>query len=277
MKIEKVKNYNQKLLAVLGTIGAIFLVVALIAFISIMIQEYRSTNYYDDVETGILSDEKIEKLQQENKREQVISFETPILIDTLNSVYIIPVSHKTLNEKEDINGILNAFSSSDEFYEKSDSRYSGGFYGVFNNVIVYNPNKGTNNKLFDGRVNFNDIKTEYFENEILLLIKASEKDTYKDGVINLKDFKSLYIYSFSQNKMKKIGIDGMDVYNYKFINNSKNLVIGFGIDKNDDGQYEEYNEPTVIKKYDFESGLLTDIIDKKIITDLQKTLEGTEK
>ncbi len=276
MKIEKVKNYNQKLLAVLGTIGAIFLVVALIAFISIVIQEYRRSSY-NDVETGILSDEKIEKLQKENKREQVISFETPKLIDTLNSVYIIPISHKTLNEKEDINGLLNAYSSSDEFYEKSDSRYSGRFYGAFNNIIIYNPNKGTNNKLFDGRVNFNDLKTEYFDKEILLLIKASEKDTYKDGVINLKDFKSLYIYSFSQNQMQKVGIDGMDVYNYKFINNSKNLVIEFGIDKNDDGQYEHYNEPTIIRKYDFESGQLTDIIDEKMSADLQKTLEGTEK
>ncbi|WP_281990940.1 hypothetical protein [Aquimarina aggregata] len=276
MKIDKVKNYNQKLLAVLGTIGAIFLVVALIAFISIVIQEHRRSSY-NAPETGILSDEKIEKLQKENKREQVISYETPKLIDTLNSIYIIPVSHKTLNEKENINGLLNAYSYSEEFYEKPDSRYSDGFYGAFNNIIIFNPNNGNNKKLFERRVNFNDIKTEYFGKEILLLIKASEKDTYKDGVINLKDFKSLYIYSFSQKKMQKVGIDGMDVYNYKFINNSQDLIIGFGIDKNDDGQYEEYNEPTLIKKYDFESGQLTDIIDKKTSSDLQKTLEGTQK
>ncbi len=276
MKIEKVKNYNQKLLAVLGTIGAIFLVVALIAFISIAIQEHRRFNY-DNAETGILSDEKIEKLQKENKREQVISYETPKLIDTLNSVYIIPVSHRTLNEKENINGLLNAYSGAEKSYEKPDSRYSRAFYGAFNNVIVYNPNDGTNSKLFDDRINFNDIKIEYFDTEIFLLIKASEKDTHKDGVINLKDFKSLYIYSFSQKKMQKVGIDGMDVYNYNFINNSKDLVIEFGIDKNDDGQYEEYNEPTLIKKYNFESGQLTDIIDKKISSDLQKMLEGTQK
>lgn len=278
MKIEKVKNYNQKLLAVLGTIGVIFLIVALIAFSIVFIDEYSRTRNYDDhIETGILSDEKIEKLQKENKREQVISYETPKLIDTLNSVYIVPVSHKTLNEKEDISGLLNAFSSSDEFYEKPDNRYSGGFYGAFNNVIIYNPKDGTNKKLFDVRVNFNDINTEYFDKEILLLIKASEKDTYKDGVINLNDFKSLYIYSFNRKEMVKVGIDGMDVYNYNFINNSTDLVIEFGVDKNNDGQYEEYNEPTLIKKYSFESGQLTDIIDPKISSELQKTLEGTQK
>ncbi len=273
MKIEKVKNYNQKLLAVLGSIAALFLIVALIAFISVVIQEHRVYDYEED--TGILSDEKIKELQKENKREQVISYETPKLIDTLNSIYVIPVSHKTLNEKEDISGLLNYYSS-DASFEKPDTRYSSAFYGAFNNIILYNSNNGANNKLFNERVNFNDIRTEYFEKEILLLIKASEKDTYKDGVINLKDFKSLYLYSFSLNKIQKIKIEGMDVYNYKFINNSKDLVIEFGVDKNKDGQYEEYNEPTLIKRFEFESGKLTDIIDGEIHSDLQKTLEGTQ-
>ena len=277
MKIEKIKNYNQKLLAILGTLGALFLVIALIAFISIIIKEHRDYSSYNDVETGILSDEKIEKLQQENKRLQVISYETPKLIDTLKSVYIIPVSHKMLNQKEDINGVLNGFvGASGEHYASSDNRYSSGFYGAYNNVIIYNQNNQINKKLFDKRVNFNTIHTEYFDNDILLLIQASEKDTYKDGVINLEDFKSLYIYSFKQKKMKKVSIEGMDVFNYKFLNNSTDLIIEFGIDKNSDGQYESYNEPILIKTYDFKSGTLSDIIDNQTHSDLQKTLEGSE-
>lgn len=273
MKIEK---YNQRLLAVLGTVGLIFLIIALIAFISIVIMEhYRFNNDYN-IESGILSDEKIEKLQKENKREQVISYETPRLIDTLNSIYIIPVSHKTLNEQEDIRGLLNAIPSTDS-YQQTDNRYSKQYYGAFNNLIIYNLKNGANKKLFDQRVNFNQIKTEYFEDDILLLMSVSEKDTYKDGVINLLDFKSLYIYSLDKKKLMKIGIEGMDVYNYKFINDEKNLTILFGVDKNNNGKFEEYNEPTLIKKYDFESGKLIDIIDENIDLDLQKTLEGTKE
>jgi len=269
----KIEEYNQRLLAVLGTVGVIFLIVVLIAVISITIMEHR--RYDNDVETGILSDEKIEHLQKENKREQVISFENPRLVDTLNSVYIIPVSHKTLNEQEELKGLYDLFPSST--YEPGDNRYSRQFYGAFNNLIVYDAKNGMNKKLFNKRVNFNLIKTEYFEDDILLLMNVSEKDTYKDGVINLKDFKSLYIYSFEKMELKKVGIEGMDVFNFKFLNNEKNLTIQFGVDKNNDGQFEEHNEPTLIKRFDFNNEKLSDILDEKIRSELQKTLEGTKK
>lgn len=99
----------------------------------------------------------------------------------------------------------------------------------------------------------------------------------KDGVINLRDLTSLYIYSIKENKIRKIGIEGMDVHNYKFINKSKNLIIEFGIDKNKNGVFESYNEPIILKKYNFEKEKLVGIVDEKINSELQKKLEGTEK
>ncbi len=276
MKIEKIKNYNQKILAILGTLAIILVIISTIGFGGVALYEYLRYRDYDDVETGILSDEKIEELQKENKREQVISFRHPRLIDTLNSTYVIPVSHKTLDEQEDIMGLLNAYGSSAN-YEPSDNRYSSELYGTFNNVIIYNENEGTSSKLFNKRINFDRIESEYFDDEIFLLMNVAENDTYKDGVINLKDFKSLYIYSLKNNKIKNVKIDGMDVFDYEFLNDSKNLVIRFGIDKNEDGNYNEYNEPTLIKKYSLETGDLTDIINDEIRSELQKTLEGSQK
>lgn len=272
MKLEK---YNQRLLAVLGTAGVIFLIVALIAFITVAIIEIRQS-MGKNVETGILSDEKIEELQKENKREQVISYETPRLIDTLNSVYIIPVSHKTLNEQEEIDRPLNLLSSSNS-YEPGDSRYSSIYYGTFNNLIIYDPKKDTTKKLFGHRVNFRQIDVEYFKDDILLLMPVSEKDTYKDGVINLMDFKTLYVYSLANKALKKVGVEGMDMYSYKILNEGKDLAIRFGVDKNEDGQYQEHNEPTLIKKYDFEKDKLIEIVDEKTNSDLQKSLEGTKQ
>lgn len=277
MKIEKVKNYNQKILAILGTLAIILVIVSILGIGGIAISELVRFNNYDDTETGILSDEKIEELQKENKREQVISYENPKLIDTLNSVYIIPVSHKNLNEAENINGLLNIRKTSSSSYESNDSRYSRQYYGAYNNLIIYNQQNDLTNKLFNKRVNFNNIDTEYFSDEILLLFKVAEKDTYKDGVINLSDFKSLYIYSLKEKKLKKIENAEMDVVSYKFLNESKDLIISFGIDKNDDGKYEDLNEPTIIKKYNYKTEELTDIIGEKTNSELQKMLEGTEK
>lgn len=276
MKTEKIKNYNQKILAILGTLAIILVIVSIVGIVGIAISEFLRFNNNDDIETGILSDEKIEELQKENKREQVISYQNPKLIDTLNSVYIIPVSHKNLNEAESINGLLNLKKTSSR-YEPSDSRYSRQFYGAYNNLIIYNQKNEATHKLFDERVNFNEINTEYFSDDILLLFKVAEKDTHKDGVINLLDFKSLYIYSINEKKLRKIGNEAMDVVSYKFLNDSKNLIIRFGIDKNKDGKYEELNEPTIIKKYNYQTEKITDIIGEKTNSELQKMLEGTKK
>lgn len=272
MKIEK---YNQRLLAILGTVGVLFLIVALIAFVSITLMEYNRYDYYE--ETGILSDDKIEALQKEHKREQVISYETPVLIDSVNSVYMIPVSHKTLNEQEDIMRLTNSYSASSGGFEPVDDRYSSSYYGNYNNLIIYNSITKDQQKLFNKRINFNQIETSHFKDDTFLIIKAAENDTYKDGVINLKDLKLLYVYSFTRNELKKVEVSGLEVYNYTFIENSKDIMIEFGVDKNDNGRFESYNEPTVIKRYSFESGELENVVDEEIDGDLQKTLEGSPK
>lgn len=274
MKIEKIETYNQKILAILGTLAIVLVIVSILGIGGIAISELIWSNSYDDTETGILSDEKIEELQKENKREQVISYETPKLVDTLNSVYMIPVSHINLNEVENINGLLSIRKGS---YESEDIRYSRQFYGSYNNLIIYNQKNEITKKLFDKRVNFNSINTEYFADDILLLFTAAEKDTYKDGVINLSDYKSLYIYSLNEKKLNKIENEGMDVVSFKFLNESKNLIISYGIDKNQDGKYEVLNEPIIIKKYNYQTEKLTNVIGEKTNSELQKMLEGTEK
>jgi len=132
-------------------------------------------NRQDD---GILSEEKIEKLQQENKRKQVISFDFPKLVDTLNSIYIIPVRHKTLNAAEYIDeevlGVLDMYSSGNV---KVDSRYSKSYYGSFNNLLIYDLRNKSIETLFEERINFSEIRTEVIGNEIIVLFVASLKDT----------------------------------------------------------------------------------------------------
>lgn len=276
MNIDKIKNYNQKVLAVLGSLVVLIAVIGVISITFFLINEiggsYRHNNQHD----GILSDEKIEELQKENKRKQLISYDTPRLVDTLNLVYIIPVSHKTLNTSEFIESASLRLLDTRSSYE-TDSRYSRQYYGNYNNLLIYDYKNHKTDKLFYERINFETIQIEYFEDDILVLIKAATKDTYKDGVINQLDYKTLFLYSLKNKKLTEIKIENTDVYDIIFVGNSKNLIINFGIDYNKDGEFDQNSEPSLIKKYDYMSGKLVDIVSEEISSELQMQLDGTKK
>jgi len=279
MNIEKLKNYNQKMLAVLGSILVLMATVGLIMMIAAGISELRWAFRSDDSENGILSDEKIEELQKENKRQQLISYDFPRLTDTLNSIYIIPVRQKTLNAAEfiDGDGVLGLLDMHGGSKYKSDKRFSRRIYGSFNNLIIYDAKTKESKPLFDQRVNFSEIRTEQLQDDILVLFTAAEKDTYKDGVINLKDLKALYIYSMQEKKLRKVSNEGMDIENYGFVHESKDLIIHMGIDYSQDGTYDEYIEPATVRIYNYESDTLEEVINTETSTKLQKLLEGSVK
>ncbi len=276
MNIEKIKNYNQKLLAVLGTVVTLIAIVGLISISVFAITEIRRSFRHTNTDEGILSDEKIMELQQENKRKQLISYEAPQLIDTVNLVYIIPVSHKTLNSAEFIDdeplGLLDSGGS-----YKANKRYSKQYYGDYNNLLIYDYKNHNVEKLFIKRINFGNIRTEYFKDDILVLIEAATDDTYKDGVVNQLDYKTLFIYSLSGKRLKEVKLENADVSQVNFVENSKDLIIKFGIDHNNDGKFDQYSEPSLIKKYDYNTGELIDIVSENINNELQMNLEGTKK
>ena len=87
-RIDKIKNYNQVILAIAGTVGLIF-VIWLTAY-AIWDMTYSWRNSGDDV--GILSSEQAEILQKENLRKQIISFNRLEMVDSVTQTYIIPVS-----------------------------------------------------------------------------------------------------------------------------------------------------------------------------------------
>ena len=276
MNIEKIKNYNQKLLALFGTIIIIMAVFGLISVVYLTVNDIIRSSQYTYQEEGILSDEKIEELQQEKKRKQIISYEIPILVDSVNFVYMIPVSHKTLNGTEDIDDGLLAMKDYRSYSEKDYGKYSSQYYGNHNNLLIYDLKTKSVKKLFDKRINFGTIRTEYFKDDILILFEAASKDTYKDGVVNLLDYKTLYIYSLKENELREVSMKNTDIFQIDFIGNSKDLLISFGIDYDKNGQFVEYNEPLIIKKYNFSTRELETVVSNELDKELQQKLEGTK-
>jgi len=272
MDIEKIKNYNHKLLASIGSILALIAFFGLISVLYFFVEEYILRNRNNYQQQGVIANNEA-TTGENQKLKQLISYEFPRLIDTVNLVYIIPVGQKT-NEIQEVSddGIAGLMSS--ESSSKFGKRYSKQFYGSFNNLLIYNYKTSEIETLFSERISFEQIDAEYFDDDILIVFKAAEKDNDKNGIINSSDLKSLYTYSFSERKLRKIGIENSDIYNYTFVEKNKDMIIQFGMDNDKNGNFDNYTEPTKVVSYNYENDQYKDIIDTKKDKELQMILEG---
>ncbi len=275
MEMNKLQRYNQKLLAAIGTIIVAFGLVGLIALIVTLISEI-SWDRRSDKNSGLLADEVTEELAHENLRQQILSYDMPRLVDTFNLVYLIPVSQKNLDNPEEIDeGVLGIMDTRPKF--GSGKRYSGSrIYGAHNNILIYDYKTQSIIKLFDSRVFIGNIDTEYFEDDILLVFKGVRFDSDNDGVINLKDYNSLFVYSISKNSLQELSISKMDVLSYQFVQDKKDLIIRFGVDRDEDGVYDSYMEPGTLRFYNYSSDTLSKIVPDEINKDLQKIIQGNK-
>lgn len=272
MNIEKIKNFNQKILALIGSLVVIFGVIGLIALVVTLIDDIFPIHRKTD--SGLLAEEKIEKLKEENLRQQIVSYYLPVLVDTVNLIYYIPVSQKTLRNPEYIpeyesdRGLLNMYESKskDEWYNYGETN---------NNLLIYDQKNNEVKKVFDERIFIGAIHTYYFEDDIILTCRGVTKDTDKDGIINLDDLNTLYIYSVTQKKLQKVFIANTDITAYKLIPGKKVLHIGFGLDRDGDGKFSSYSEPQVIKEYNIATNELRNIINKEMDISIQKLIEGS--
>ncbi|MDR3220116.1 MAG: hypothetical protein LBU22_14285 [Dysgonamonadaceae bacterium] len=275
MKIEKIKNFNQVILAIVGVLSIILLIV----FIIVSLIEsgiFDRRNYRTVNSNSLISDEKAETLNQESLRKQIVSYQSPLLLDTLNAIYIIPVSVTTLNKaeetefalEEEVFGLLDTHRSFEKgYYQK---QY---FEGQYTNLIVYQPVANKTILLFNERIMLNEMQAYYFKDDILLVFYTSEKDTNKDGLIDLRDDRNLCIYSLKSGKMRKITDSINSVKNYQFIENSRDLLIEFSLNQYKDVKFNSYDKPSKVMKYEFETEKLSEIVPAEIQQQMQKLIQ----
>jgi len=281
MKIEKIKNFNQVILAIAGVLGLILLLV----FISMAVSELFRTwdfgsNRNSTITNSLISAEKVETLNQENLRLQIISYESPKLVDTLNTVYIIPVSVSTLNKPETVvesfddglglmslNDPYGGFKRKKGFYEENY------FEGLFANLIIYQPIANKAVLLFNERIMLSGLRTYNFKDEILLVFYTAEKDSNNDGLVNFLDETNLCIYSLKSGKIHRIAEGKNSITDYQFIDNSKDLLVEFSLSQYNDVKFKSY-KPRKIMRYEFETEKLSEVVPAKIQQQMQNLIEG---
>jgi len=279
MKIEKIKNFNQVILAIAGISGVFLLLIFILIAISDLFSTWNvGSGRNRTITNSLISEEKVEALNLENQRLQIISYDTPTLIDTVNAVYIIPVSVSTLDKPETVvevdydEGIMSVL----DMYGSSRKRgyYLDNYFdGLFANLIVYQPILNKTVLLFNERIMLGKLRTFYFKDDILLVFFTAEKDTNKDGLINFKDDISLCIYSLKTGKMHRIADGTNSITDYQFVENSKDLLVEFSLSQYNEVKFKSY-KPRKIMKYEFETEKLSDIVPEKIQQQMQNLVEG---
>lgn len=272
--MEKLKKYNQKLLAIIGTLVLAVLVVYIIIggiFLgSELIDHFTDRDYQDNAITlsdTLTTDEGREVI----KRDQALSFSQPRLIDTLNFLYIIPVSQVNLKGVEDVlvekevYGLLNAVSKGGRKYYRFD--------GYFNNVIVYDQKSDQKYPLFKSKVVVTEFEAHRIDGKYYLILEGAIDDSNNDNKLDRDDLKSLFVYDFESNKLSKFGFENMGLEWYYLTYETSEILISYTIDKDQNGEVDKYQEPTIIKKLDLSTGEIDNLIDQNLIDHLQQLID----
>lgn len=262
--MEKLKKYNQVLLATIGTLTLLFgfLCLIYVAF------EVWSRARYDTPEPQIMAEEEAKKLAADSIRRQVISFNRAELIDSAQLFYLIPVGQAQLNEDE-LLGLTNRYES---HYGDSKSY----IVPTYNNILFYNAAAKITYPLFKKRVSVNDYGTYYLSNQVIAYFSVSDVDSNRDGFMSDGDLQKLYIFLPESQRLIEIESGAKTYYSLHRLGETNDFVAKYGLDRNKNGQFDSATEPYVFYRLNIQEGNLTDIIPDTLIEQLQRRLDGQE-
>jgi len=271
MNIEKIKNYNHKMLAVLSTILVAMALIGLISLIVVLVDELTPYNPPSDV---LIAGDNVDKLKKDSLRQQIVSYDSPRLVDSANLIYIVPVKIRTLDDPESVQNDVFSDGLFKSGYAKEERSLSYGYYsGTFNNLVVYDYKSGNAEKMCDDRIMGSNIIYKYFDDDILIAFEASTEDTDNDNRITTYDFTSLYLYSLKKRELKKISLPNTSVKSYEFVENRKDLLVTFNYDRDKNNTFESDSEPTIVVKYSYESNKILPLIDKELEQEIQRIID----
>lgn len=274
MDIEKIKNYNQKMLAVITTAAVAFAVIGLFSFIFFLFTEVfrvfdrSSVNYQEE---GLSVEDPYYGEPEDKMPELYVSYRFPHLVDTTRQIFVIPVTHQTKDELRDDFSRKLSFSGSESYNEYNYSNSS-----TFVNLLIYNAITGQNEKVFKQKIIIGEYRPMYFGDDILLVFEATDKDSDNNGVMNLNDNTSLFIYSINSRILKQAKMEGKTIINSQFIGKTKDLIIRFGTNPNLRTKTDKEFDAGILCKYSYEKDQLITINDDKLNAELKKIAEGED-
>ena len=270
--MDKLQKYNQRLLAVLGTIAVVALVLLVLIMGGVMINEVmRSFQFNDQTDNGlILANDSTETKEnaEEFIRKQELTLGTPRLIDTLNAIYLIPVSQVNLKDPEyvradKVQGLL----------ESSSSKRYWSYSGYFNNVILYDQKAQSKTAVFEEKILIAQFQHREINDQLFLFIQGVTEDSNGNQKLDGTDLKSFYTYNIRTQELSTYEFVGFGLDNYYVTHNSGEVMVRFTKDKDGDGEIDQYREPTIIKSLNLKTGEMTDLVNDQMMKKLQQLID----
>lgn len=267
--MDKLKKYNQKLLAILGTIliaiAGLALIIGVGSFIISLI------DFSDPNDSGVRIQETNTNTDDTTEfiRTQEVTFNSPFQLDTAQAKFIITVGQVNLEKNEKI----SIKSGGELSYSSSSYRYQT-HYGLFNNFVYLNYSKNITKRIFDKQVAITYWAFLKIDTIEVLLFRGTSTDDNADHQLDYNDYQSLFAYYLNDDELIEYDFDGKTVLNFNPLNKTDLISINIGIDKNNDFNYEMEIEPQVITALNIRSRKVEKIISDKMKNEIQGIVDG---
>jgi len=238
--MDKLARYNQKLLAIIGTLALVVVGLSVLGSAgALAIGLFQSLSNDNVVDNALTIEGSINDPDPQVKpvRNQEISLGKLQLIDTLNSIYLIPVSQVNLKNQESIDEPRGFFNTSSSYTSKM-FKYGYRYSGVYNNLIIYDQQNERKTTVFEERIHVGAFRHFMIKNEQYLLIEGVNIDTNKDNKLTNSDLKSFFTFKISTEELREFSFQDMGLMDYYITFDSKEVILRFAQDKDKNGEID---------------------------------------
>jgi hypothetical protein len=259
-----ISNYNQKLLAVLGTTALTALVVVIFVALSATFSSLFRSDY--DSNQGVQIKTVVQTKDSVLIRTQHITFQTPTQLDTAVDTYLIPVGQVNLEDEETV-----------EFESGRGFKFSGGNYksyrGLSNNFILFENSSNSKTQIFKDKMAITNWARIKNKKQRTLLFKGTKTDSNNDKLINSKDYQSLFVFFMEDKTLSEVSFENKTVLEFDYLNKTDLISILVGVDINEDKKHDHKTEPKELITYDLKKRSYSALVPDKMKRELQQLLD----
>lgn len=267
------QKYNQRILAVLGTLAMMGLGgLLIVAGIEIAEEIYDSWQSRQRDNAVVINKPAEDKPPMRN---QAISFGSPYLIDTLAQRYLIPVSQVNLEKPERIQEDRSSGFLSTKMAESGKAYYASGDVN-YNNFLIYDKQQNTRTPVFQQRTSVHRYEVIGRDTIQYLLMEGTQRDTNQDGRLDANDLQALFIYQLETKQLHAFAPAQLGLESYYLTHESDEVIARFRQDKNGDGEADYYHEPIVLRQLSLQGGPMQDFVPEALQQQLQQWVDGTK-